>query len=191
MMRLFIALPLETEVEEKLGEIISQCCQKGGSVKWVKPHNIHMTVRFLGDTEEELVEKIKLNMDEVVPEFAPVETAIEKLGGFPNLHRPRVIWTSVGPNAETLGKLARQIELRMRKLRFEAEKKSFKAHLTLGRVRKPRNMQRLLHFLQNYSLEPIPVRFDRLVLFRSTLTQDGPIYEQLHEAPLGAQQLAG
>ena len=175
MMRLFIAMPLGAEVEQKLGEIINECRQHGGSVKWVKPENIHLTIRFLGDTDEGILDKLKQLLDAVATEFSPVETTIDRLGAFPNLQRPRVIWTSVSSETETLAKLAGQVELRVRKLRFEAEKKPFKAHLTLGRIRIPQGLVNLLAFLEEYALEPIPVRFDRLVLFKSTLTPQGPI----------------
>jgi 2'-5' RNA ligase len=191
MIRLFIAMPLGDQAEQKLSNIIAECREHGGSVKWVRPENIHLTIRFLGDTDESLIEKLKQLIDEVVTEFSPVETTIDQLGAFPNLKRPRVIWTSISSETETLAKLARQVELRVRKLRFEADKKSFKAHLTLGRVRKPQGLDDLLSFLEKYTVEPIPVRFDRLVLFQSTLTPQGSIYKRLHEAVLTEERFGG
>ncbi len=187
MMRLFIALPLEKNVEEELGRIISTLKQKGGSVKWVKPENIHVTLRFLGDTDEGLVDRIKSEIDAAVASHQQVQTAISTLGGFPNLRRPRVIWVGIEKNLEMLRKMAKDVEHRMRSLRFEKEKKSFKAHLTLGRVRNPKGLEGLAEFMESYSLEEIPLLFDRIVLFKSTLTPQGPIYERLHEAMLSAE----
>ena len=191
MMRLFIALPLPEPVEKELGQIISLCRNQGGHIKWVASENIHLTARFLGDSDETTIPGIKEQINEVAGQFSPVETVIDKLGGFPNLRRPRVIWAGIGANTEQLAGIAEQVELRMRKLHFEPEKKSFRAHLTLGRVRRPQDLEQLSDFLQNYILKPIPVLFDRLCLFQSTLTPSGPIYKRLHEAFLSPERFEG
>ena len=81
--------------------------------------------------------------------------------------------------------MAQEIDRRMHELRFEKEKRPFKAHLTLGRVREGRSVAALAAYLESYKLEPIPLKLDRLVLFKSTLTPKGSIYERLHEAMLG------
>ncbi|MEW6412770.1 MAG: RNA 2',3'-cyclic phosphodiesterase [Candidatus Zixiibacteriota bacterium] len=184
MMRLFIALPLEKSVKDRLGQIIAELKSKGGSVKWVKPDNTHLTLRFLGETDEKLLPRIKSEIDAVASGHAPVTTSISIIGGFPNLSRPRVIWVGIGKEIEALSKMARQMELKIRTLGFEKESKPFKAHLTLARVREPRGNEHLFSYLQEYQLDEIPAHFDRIVLFKSTLTPQGPIYERLHEAML-------
>jgi 2'-5' RNA ligase len=191
MKRLFIALPLPEPVEKNLGQLIVLCRKQGGHVKWVASENIHLTARFLGDTDEATIPRIKEEINEVAGQFSSVETIINKLGGFPSLKRPRVIWAGIGDRTEQLTRIAEQIELRMRKLRFEPEKKSFRAHLTIGRVRRPQDLEQLSNFLQNYTLEPIPLLFDRLCLFQSTLTSSGPIYECLHEPLLSSERFEG
>jgi len=183
-MRLFIALPLEAQVKDALGKIISDLKRHGGPVKWVKPENIHLTLRFLGETDENLVSKIKTEIDAVAAGHAQVRTSISRLGGFPNLNRPRVIWVGIEHNLELLSKMARQMELRARTLRFEKESRAFKAHMTLARIRQPRGLESLTKAMEGYVFEEIPVHFDRIVLFKSTLTPQGPIYERLHEAAL-------
>jgi 2'-5' RNA ligase len=92
MLRLFIALPLPHEVEIELDRLLTVLRPKGPEVKWVPPNNIHLTVKFLGDTEEKLVDKIKVALDEVAAGYQPFDTTIDQIGGFPNLNRPRVIW---------------------------------------------------------------------------------------------------
>lgn len=185
-MRLFIALPLKEHVKDQLDKLTATLKRHGGSVKWVKADNIHLTLRFLGETEENLVEKIKEHIDEAVKSHRQVPTSITTLGGFPNLNRPRVIWVGIEENIEALRKMARDIEHRMRDLGFEKEKKPFKAHLTLGRVRHPKGLENLTGFMSDYRLEEMPLLFDRVVLFKSTLTPQGPIYDRLHEAMLSA-----
>ena len=183
-MRLFIALPLTQPVKERLGQLILLLSEKGGSVKWVAPENIHLTVRFLGDTDDRLVPVISENIDAVASQFQTFETMIDRLGGFPSVGRPRVIWAGIENPPEKLSQLAIQMEHRVRKLRFEPEKKTFRSHLTLGRVRRPEGLDQLVGYLSDHRLEPIPILLDRLCLFKSTLTPSGPIYERLHEARL-------
>jgi 2'-5' RNA ligase len=187
MMRLFIALPLPKPAEEELGRIITLLEQKGGRVKWVDPKNIHLTARFLGDTEERLVDDLSSLIDNVAGQFNPVASAINQLGAFPNLRRPRVIWVSLQENIEVLAKIAGQVELAVRELRFKKEPRQFKPHLTLGRVKDTSSLENLTSYIQDFTLQEIPVTFDRLTLFKSTLTPQGPIYDRLHEAMLGRE----
>jgi 2'-5' RNA ligase len=185
MLRLFIALPLPHEVEIELDRLLTVLRPKGPEVKWVPPNNIHLTVKFLGDTEEKLVDKIKVALDEVAAGYQPFDTTIDQIGGFPNLNRPRVIWIGGSQPVEDAVRMAKDIDRRMHELRFEKEKRPFKAHLTLGRVREGRSVAALAEYLESFKLEPIPLKLDRLVLFKSTLTPKGSIYERLHEAMLG------
>lgn len=188
MLRLFIALPLPPEVETELDRLLEQLRPKSSNVKWVPAKNIHLTVKFLGDTDEKTVGKITRALDEVAPQYQPFETTIDRIGAFPNLRRPRVIWVAGSEPIEGATRLARDVDLRMRKLRFEKEKRFFKAHLTLGRVRQGRQVDELAKYLESFRLKPIPLTLDRLVLFKSTLTPQGAIYDRLHEARLGEER---
>ena len=153
MIRLFIALPLGTDAERYLGNIIDDLKPHTEAVKWVAPQNIHLTVRFLGDTEEQRVPKIQQLLDKISSEHPIVETTIDTLGGFPHLRRPRVLWAGIDSNVEMLEKLARQVELGVRELRFEKESKGFKPHLTLGRIRKPQDLTRLVSQMESYTFD--------------------------------------
>lgn len=193
MLRLFIALPLPTEVEQALDRLLDDLRQRSRDVKWVPAKNIHVTLKFLGDTEEKLLDKIRVAIDEAAAPYQPFRTTLDRIGAFPNMRRPRVIWVGgsepiadpQGGNAD-VARLARDIDHKMRKLRFEKEKRPFKPHLTLGRVRQSRRVDDLAEYLQTLQLEPIPVTLDRIALFKSTLTPKGAIYERLHETRLGA-----
>lgn len=184
MMRLFIAFPLAVEVKDYLASVIADLRPHSDGIRWVAPRNIHLTARFLGDTEEAKVTKLSQLIDTVAGAHSCVTSSLTQLGAFPNLKRPRVIWAGIGEGAEELGKIARDVELRMRQLRFEPESKGFKSHLTLGRVREGAQLDPFAEFMAGYALQPTSLVFDRLVLYKSTLTPQGPIYERLHEAAL-------
>ncbi len=188
MLRLFIATPLGQQVEQHLASIIDDLRPRSDSVKWVKARNIHLTLRFLGDTDDRLVPGISSLLNNVVAQVGTIQSQIDCLGGFPDLRRPRVIWAGINGGVEELSKLAQQIELGVRELGFETESKEFKAHLTLGRVRDVNKLGTLAEYLTSYRMKPNVLSFDRVVLFKSTLTPQGPIYERLHEAKLGVER---
>ena len=104
-----------------------------------------------------------------------------------------MIWAGLAESdsVREMEKMARQVELAVRQLRFEPDSKGFKPHLTLGRVKDPRDLGELPEYLKSYRFDPLPLRLDRLVLFQSTLTPQGPIYDRLHEAKLGEERLTG
>ena len=104
-------------------------------VRWVKAENIHLTLRFLGNTEEERVGRIGKGLTVVAQEHEAFELALAGSGCFPNGWRPRVIWTSIADDAGRLVALHSDIEGVVRELGYEAEMRDYRPHLTLGRVR--------------------------------------------------------
>jgi len=184
MIRLFLAFPLAVEVTDYLGTVIADLKPHTDSIKWVAPKNIHLTARFLGDTKEDAVPRLKELVDSVALAHTPVSSSLMQLGAFPNLSRPKVIWVGISEGADRLGDIACDIEQRVRRLKFEPDSKPFKSHLTLGRVREGARLDRFVDHLKSCSIKSIPVTFESIVLFKSTLTSQGPIYERLHEVRL-------
>lgn len=184
-MRLFIALPLPREIEELLGKIIFVLKQKGGGrIKWVAPKNIHLTVKFLGETEEAKLEGIKKAVGEIAGRYPVVKCSVDKVGAFPDLVRPRVFWAGLSGDIEILESIVNEIEDAMASLGFAREEKRFKPHLTLGRVKENYGLGDLVSYVKGYEMAPEPFAMETLVLFKSTLTPKGPIYERLYEAGL-------
>ena len=113
---------------------------------------------------------------------------MDGLGAFPNLSRPRILWAGLKGGTDQMGKMANDVESMVCRLGFEPEKKRFRPHLTLGRVRNDRGLDDLTEYMKAYRVQPIRFRFDRLVLFQSTLTPQGAIYKRLHETMLGVER---
>jgi 2'-5' RNA ligase len=184
MMRLFIAMPLPEKIEELLAEIIFDLKQIRSKVKWVTPKNIHLTLKFLGDTDEKKIPEIIEAIKKIGSDYKMVISEINKLGAFPNLRRPRVIWAGLDGSIDILAEIAGKIENEMEKAGFEKENRPFKSHLTLGRVKDNFGIADLTQAIEKYDFAPEQVVFDRIVLFKSTLTRQGPIYERLFETEL-------
>lgn len=183
-MRLFIAFPMDDSVTRRLGEMIGDFERNGGPVKWVEPKNMHLTARFLGETPDNQLDQLIKVVTTAGGKGSVIQTVIQQIGGFPNLHRPRVIWAGMDTEVNKLILIAAEIEKMVQRLGFPPENKPFKPHLTLGRVREGAKIGNSLDFLMRYQFTPIPVRFDRLALVKSTLTLRGPIYDTLHEVKL-------
>ena len=201
-MRLFVALPLPEKIKQRLGIVVEKLraeCE-GIPIKWVAPENIHLTLKFLGETEQLLVTKIGAEMKSVAADFPSFSCKLREIGGFPNLRKPRVLWTGIGPDSETnrLAELASTVDNRMHKLGFGMENRPFKSHLTIGRVRNrqnrldgdqmPDNLREIVKDVLESSHE---FRLTKIILFKSTLSSSGPVYEALESADLDRDEMSG
>ena len=181
MIRLFIALEIPQDTKKQITEIIDSLKAKGGNVKWVSSYNLHLTLKFLGNTEQSMVGDIENTLANAIKVDKPIASSLIKLGGFPNLKSPKVIWVDIDKNREQIIQLAKTIDLSLSEIGFDKENKAFKPHLTLGRVKDTKDINKLSEFLQQLKIEPIDCSFDSLSLIKSTLTQKGPIYKTLYK----------
>jgi len=187
-MRLFIALPLQAETRAALRQVLEELQKAAPSVRWVRADQVHLTLRFLGETDRSRVAALQKVIDEIAARGSVLELHLDQFGGFPNLQRPRVIWIgSTDRRAiEQLGNMARDLETALRKLGFAAETKAFKPHLTLGRLKHPANLGNLVEIVREGRLPELRASLTHIGLIQSTLTPQGAIHQTLHEAPLGA-----
>ncbi|WP_221290592.1 RNA 2',3'-cyclic phosphodiesterase [Stygiolobus caldivivus] len=177
-MRLFIAvkvpqLPKITEALDALGRV-------GADVKLVEPWNIHLTLVFLGELPENKLDLIKDSMDAV--SFSSFKVKFFGTGAFPNLNKPRVLWIGLNEGVTQLRQLRGELykQLVSRGIRPEDEKE-FSPHLTLGRIKGPRNVVNLVQVLNEYASTDFgEVNVEEVTLFKSTLTPKGPIYDPLY-----------
>jgi len=183
-MRLFIATSITVEVEKELARIISTLTNAGAPVKWVAPLNIHLTLKFLGDTNDDLIPQIKSIIDDTAVKQSPIASGLGPLGAFPNFNRARVIWVGLKSGKAELSNIAIDLDKAVYELGFARENRPFKAHLTLGRVKFPKALEKLAHTAQSLQVNPLQFKFDRIILFKSTLTPRGSIYEKLHQSNL-------
>ena len=181
----FIALPSPKPLTEKLETLQQELKPLGLDAKWVTPSQIHLTLKFLGETSFSLLEKWKESLDGIAGRRNAFSFRIERFGAFPDFRRPRVLWVGSGEVPSELQELAGMIEAEAVRFGFEKETRAFKAHLTLARLRSPQNGPRLEAWATEH---PAPLREEfpcgRVILFQSTLTPHGPIYQPLHEVTL-------
>jgi 2'-5' RNA ligase len=181
MIRGFIAFDINNElVLQNFKEVQGILRKTGADMKLVEPHNIHITIRFLGDIEPPMIEPISKAMKKVL--FTTFNCEIRGLDVFPNLRYPRVVWAGMRKGADDLRDIFEQLELKLRQFGFRADSKGFSPHLTLARVKSGRNKFELGRSIQNLAdFDFGVVKADCLRLKRSVLTPRGPIYSTLIE----------
>ena len=136
--RSFIAIPVPSAGIRALEDAVKKLDSTdiGGSVRWVRPEGIHLTLKFMGDIQAEMAERILVALPPAAAQFPPFELSISGLGVFPNPRRPRVLWAGVHGDLEILAALQLAVDDAVGKLGLPKEQRSFNPHLTLGRVRR-------------------------------------------------------
>lgn len=181
--RAFLAIPLPDRIIANIVELQERLKKNFSSVRWNRPDNLHLTLRFFGDCSEEDLDKITKTMVSVGALWSPFEVTVAGLGAFPSLRRPRVFWVGLQDEAELIslhGDLATSLE----RDGFPQERRPFTPHLTLGRARG--RISADLSSLAPYQKQQygnLPV--DRLVLFASELSPQGAVHRPLKTVHLG------
>lgn len=179
-MRLFFAVPISETVRGIVKRSIESFPVVDPPWKWIDPENYHITLKFLGETDESLLERLLEAGREVARSATPFELAFGSFGAFPSISRPRVLLFRAESGVELLARMAESLEERLEPLGFERERRRFKAHLTLARVKRPLGRD-IIEELEN--VPPLPEearqKVDRIVLVRSVLTRSGAVYEEV------------
>jgi len=155
-----------------------------GQIKLVDPAQLHVTLKFLGTTDEGIVPRISEAMQASVRGLRPFPVRVIGTGAFPSLSRMSVIWVGL-VDAEPLGEIASTLARELLPLGFPQEKRPFVAHATLARVRGGRNLDRVREVLEAHRSEPFGRHtVEAIRLKRSVLTPQGPVYSVVAEVPL-------
>jgi 2'-5' RNA ligase len=189
LIRTFIAAKLPTPLQDAIQTATSGLRKALGSelIRWVPAHNVHLTLKFLGDVSPSSLDQVKQIMQTEAAQVQPFEVQIEGLGSFPNSRRPRVLW--VGLNAPAaLTALQHSIDAAAARLGFESEDREFSPHLTIGRVRQnlsTSELQRIRTALEETRVGNLgTTQVGAVHLFKSDLQATGSVYTELFSAPL-------
>ena len=178
-MRAFVAIFPPPEVREALSAG-ARGLRIAGDVRWVRPENVHLTLKFLGDVPEQDLDRLAEALEPVRARHEPFLAVPSGFGAFPSARRARIVWAGIGEGSERLRALARDVEDSLEPLGFERERRDYVPHLTLGRARS-----------RPVSLEPaanlsIPPGFSvsRVELMKSVTGGAGSTYSTLAAYPL-------
>ena len=174
-----MAIELDQRLRDELFHLIEELRTFQVKASWVKPENLHITLKFLGDVKEEKIEKIKKVLQDIANSCATFKVKIKGTGTFPERRTPRVIWAGIEDSPE-LSSLQERIEKALSRLGFKQEERGFKGHITLARIKEPEGTQRLTDYLSRFREKEFgQMDVKEFVLMKSELRPDGARYERL------------
>lgn len=187
-MRSFIAFKPPEDIACRIGRLQAHLRSEGVEARWVKPSNIHLTLKFLGDTDPARAGDIGRAMRAALAGQAPLELALGGLGGFPRLSRPRVLWQALAGDCERLQAIQQRLETQLTQCGWQPERRPYRAHLTIGRIRNPQRWHpgaaATVKGMQDLPWQPFVL--DTLIWYQSRLLPGGAEYTALAHQRLGA-----
>ena len=189
MMRIFIAIEIPQNIRVKITEITDYLQSKTSptAVKWVDYENLHLTIKFIGETKQEKIEEITKVLSQSLAHQAPFSLEIGGLGMYPNNTNPRVIWLGV-TGGEPLIAMHNMLDQKLASLGIQREGRPFSPHLTIARLRRntdAASSKTIGRTLSQFRVDSLGLfNIDRVQLFQSVLTPSGPIYTTLFSVPL-------
>ncbi len=191
-MRLFIACEISKAIREHLGEIIRRADPSVSGVKWIASGGVHVTLKFLGEVEDPMIDKVKSVLEKPLAEVEPFTLSVEGLGCFPPRGTPTVVWAGVSKGAEELRRLNGIVEESLEPAGFEREKRKFTVHATLGRVKRGARPDGLREFVSEAGAAGFGEQLvDGISLIRSVLQPTGAVYTPIHTWKLGNSRAGG
>lgn len=183
--RTFIAVDILPESQLKEAFELIRHRMRLEKINWVETGNMHITLSFLGDTEENLVPGISDAIRKTAELFLPFELVLRSFGVFKNLSDPRVLWFGCDASQQ-LAQIKSKLDNHLLPLGFEPENRKYAPHLTLGRVKGMRQVNQLSQLITLYQDVVIQKQqIDRIVFYESRLTPQGAVYVPIQKFHLG------
>jgi 2'-5' RNA ligase len=160
-------------------------------IKWVSIDDLHLTLKFLGDTREEEIPAILESVYDQLKEAPVMKLHLFSLGLFRNLYNPRVIWIGIKPDPGLL-QTQKRIEKCLLPFGFHPEDQKFFPHFTLGRVKEIKERDRLGNLIERFKNESFGiVTVSEIIFYESILKPECPLYSPLKVFPLAVESDAG
>ncbi len=192
LVRAFVAIELPIFLQDAIQTATASLRKTLGPdlMRWTPPHNVHLTLKFLGDVSPANIDILKQMLTMESAQYSAFDMRVEGIGSFPTPKRPRLLW--VGLNAPAaLPSIVHGIETASARLGFPAEERGFSPHLTIARVRQNKStadLQKISAALDETKVGILGVaHIDAIDLYKSDLQPGGSVYTRLFSAPLGKQ----
>ncbi|MBI5848422.1 MAG: RNA 2',3'-cyclic phosphodiesterase [Nitrospirae bacterium] len=183
--RSFIAIKLPEGLKRSIADLITELRNAGSDVSWVQAGNIHLTLRFLGSTDNALIPAIKERISKKLLHYSTFYIKIGGVGCFPSQRRPRVLWIGI-ENSDALKNMQKEVDLVVSEFGFEAEERPFSPHLTIGRVRSQRGIaETIRRFTEFRTADFGTFEVERIHIMKSELKPAGAQHTSIAEIPIG------
>lgn len=181
-MRVFIAVELPQKLKEKVAKIQDKIKEsdKVNRIKWVSPDSLHITLKFLGEIEKQRLKDVFEVVEKTSSNFCCFSVNIQGMGIFPESGTPRVLWVGIEEGACELFQIVQKLEKDLFERGFAREKKEWKPHITIGRVKQIINKQLIKNLVgREKNTEGAKVKVEKISVMQSRLTPQGAIYTPL------------
>ena len=185
LIRTFLAVPLPNEVKGKKNMFFSTIDQSKVQINWIKSQNLHLTLKFIGYTPENLFGEIVSDLSEIFKNQKPFSISVKDTGCFPSPERPSTLWMGIDGNTNPLKNLVLNIENTMEKLGFPRAGKKFYPHITIARIKYPQKLTPDIQIFLKSHYDPIDLTNDRVQFLASELLKTGTLYSTIKSFPLG------
>lgn len=185
--RLFIAVKISEKQKHELTSLQNKLKNHLEGVRWVRPEGLHLTLKFIGETEEDAIASIKQAMDLTVPSIAAFKMKFGGCGAFPSPQKARIIWVGLIQGLSEMKRLAEDLQDNLSVYGFAPEKRPYQPHITLGRLRYslPEIITTKILEEEDTFLSSVS-DVDCMTLFTSQLLPRGALYTEIYQASLMA-----
>ncbi len=185
-MRVFIAVRVTQKIIDSAVKIQEKLTVPDCKVKWVEPYNLHVTLKFIGETDEKNFAAVENIMNGVFKKIKPFDVSFRGCGVFPNTQSPRVVWVGIGEGEQFLKSITEKLNDTLAMLNVPSEEWRFAGHLTLGRIKGRQGVGSLLQSLGEVPEDTLgSMTVDNVELMESKLSSSGPEYRILRKVSLG------
>ena len=184
-LRAFVAFDISAAMRRELTRVQEDLRERlEGDISWVKPENIHLSLRFLGTITPRQVEQAKIILQEVAKINNRFTVDLGTVNAFPHTHNPRVIWVGIKTGFNELNQINGHLEEKLSHTGFTSDDRAFYPHLSLARVKQLKNRATFSACIDEITPRFVSTSIERISLFKSTLQPGGPVYTLLAESPL-------
>jgi 2'-5' RNA ligase len=181
MKRLFVAVDISREAIHKVSNYIEELRNEFSTVRvgWEKAEKLHLTLKFLGDSDANQLQKLSEIVAEIAAQIPPFSLRIAETGVFPSTRKARILWIDVKDEKGSLTWINKILEKECAGIGFAEEHRIFKPHLTIGRLREPEKSKQLVERHLQKEFEPVDMEVAEILIYESRLHPAGSIYEKL------------
>ena len=176
LLRTFLSVPVPSEIVRLQKELKTVVNNDGAIVNWVRNDNIHLTLKFIGDTPEDDVDQIGHTIKDITGSTQSMQFKISGTGCFPKKERPRILWLGIDGDLIPLQTLVTKINEELDILGYPKEEKNYIPHLTLARIKYPQKHTPDISSFLDTVYEPIQLQINKIHFMRSELFFKGSVY---------------
>jgi len=188
-LRLFVAADIPWEIRDLVASTTERIKGKGIDARWVRPENLHLTLKFIGEYGEEGLERLSQEIRKAAERSSPFKVVMGGCGAFPSQRKARVLWVGMSDGVDDASAVARKLDARLEKAGVKREQRQFRGHLTVARLRRPQDCTEVVEDMSRMleGLQELPFRVEEIRLIRSILKTQGPTYIELEKVALGGE----